>query len=54
VAGKVQEVAGKAVGSGMQQAKGIAKKMAGTAQAAYGDLKEQAKDNSKDAQHKHG
>ena len=39
-AGKVQEVAGKAVGSETQRAKGMAKKVAGAAQATYGDVKE--------------
>jgi uncharacterized protein YjbJ (UPF0337 family) len=53
-AGKVQEVAGKAVGSGTQQVKGMAKKVAGAGQAAYGDMKEKAKEDMKDAQHKHG
>jgi uncharacterized protein YjbJ (UPF0337 family) len=51
-AGKVQEVAGKAVGSGTQQAKGMANKVAGTAQATYGDVKEKAKENLKDEQRK--
>jgi uncharacterized protein YjbJ (UPF0337 family) len=48
-AGKVQESAGKVVGNTPQQAKGAAHKMAGAAQAAYGDLKENVKDNVKDA-----
>ena len=48
-AGKVQESAGKAVGSATQQAKGAAHKVGGAAQAAYGDLKENVKDNVKDA-----
>jgi uncharacterized protein YjbJ (UPF0337 family) len=43
-AGKVQEATGKAVGSGTQQAKGMAKKVGGAAQAAYGDAKEDVKD----------
>ena len=57
-AGKVQEVAGKAVGSGTQQAKGMARKVGGAAQAAYGDVKEDLKedlqDGTKDDQRKHG
>jgi uncharacterized protein YjbJ (UPF0337 family) len=60
-AGKVQEVAGKTVGSGTQQAKGMAHKVAGKAQAEYGDAKETVKDyaketakTAKDSQHKHG
>jgi uncharacterized protein YjbJ (UPF0337 family) len=57
-AGKIQEVAGKTVGSGTQETKGMAKKVAGKAQAAYGDAKETVKDHvreaAKDSQHKHG
>jgi uncharacterized protein YjbJ (UPF0337 family) len=48
-AGKVQETAGKAVGNTTQQVKGSAHKVAGAAQAAYGDVKENVKDNLKDA-----
>jgi uncharacterized protein YjbJ (UPF0337 family) len=48
-AGKVQEVAGKAVGSGTQQAKGMAKKVGGAAQAAYGDAKKDVKDIAKES-----
>ena len=47
-AGKVQEVTGKAVGSGTQQAKGMARKVGGAAQATYGDAKEDVKDIAKD------
>ena len=47
-AGKVQETAGKAVGSGTQQAKGMARKVGGAAQARYGDAKEDVKDIAKD------
>ena len=43
--GKVQEVAGKAVGSTSQQAKGMLKKVAGTAQAKFGDAKETVKEH---------
>jgi len=57
-AGKVQETAGKAVGSGTQQAKGMAKKVGGAAQAKYGDVKEDIKkdikDSDKDDRHQHG
>jgi len=53
-AGKIQEVAGKAVGSTTQQAKGMANKVAGQAQAAYGDVKENVKDAAKDGQQKQG
>jgi uncharacterized protein YjbJ (UPF0337 family) len=42
-AGKVQEVAGKASGNKTQQVKGVAHKVAGQAQAAYGDVKEDLK-----------
>ena len=56
--GKVQETAGKAVGSGTQQAKGMAKKVGGAAQAQYGDVKEDIKkdikDSDKDDRHQHG
>ena len=52
-AGKVQEVAGKAVGSTTQQVKGMANKVAGQAQAAYGDAKENLKDHAtKDGEQK--
>jgi uncharacterized protein YjbJ (UPF0337 family) len=42
-AGKVQEVAGKAVGSTTQQVKGAVNKAAGAAQAKYGDVKNDIK-----------
>jgi uncharacterized protein YjbJ (UPF0337 family) len=48
--GKVQEVAGKAVGSVSQQAKGLAKEVAGSAQAKFGDAKETVKQGIKDDQ----
>lgn len=55
VAGNVQEVAGKAVGSKTQQAKGVANKVSGQAQAAYGDVKENVKDHAtKDGEQKQG
>jgi uncharacterized protein YjbJ (UPF0337 family) len=46
-AGKVQEVAGKTVGSTTQQVKGEVNKAAGAAQAKYGDVKNDMKKNSK-------
>jgi uncharacterized protein YjbJ (UPF0337 family) len=48
-AGKVQEVAGKAVGSTTQQVKGNINKNMGAAQAKFGDAKSHAKDAAKDA-----
>jgi uncharacterized protein YjbJ (UPF0337 family) len=39
-AGKIQQAAGKLVGSKEQQAKGLGKQIAGNAQKAYGDVKE--------------
>jgi uncharacterized protein YjbJ (UPF0337 family) len=44
-AGKVQEVAGKAVGSTNQQVKGNINKNVGAAQAKYGDVKSHVKDS---------
>lgn len=44
VAGKVQEAAGKVVGSTEQQAKGLQKQVAGKAQKGLGDAKEVVKD----------
>ena len=49
-AGKVQEVAGKAVGSKTQQAKGLVNQVGGAAQAAFGDAKENVTDTLKDSQ----
>jgi uncharacterized protein YjbJ (UPF0337 family) len=46
-AGKVQEVAGKAVGSADQQVKGNIKKNVGAAQAKFGDAKSDVKDSHK-------
>jgi uncharacterized protein YjbJ (UPF0337 family) len=48
-AGKVQEVAGKAVGSTTQEVKGNINKNMGAAQAKFGDAKSHAKDAAKDA-----
>jgi uncharacterized protein YjbJ (UPF0337 family) len=47
--GKVQEVAGKAVGNPTQQVKGIVNKNVGKAQAKYGDLKSDAQDSAKNS-----
>lgn len=47
VAGKVQEKAGKLVGSKEQQAKGLSKQVSGKVQKAVGDVKEAAKDLAK-------
>jgi uncharacterized protein YjbJ (UPF0337 family) len=44
IAGKVQEEAGKAVGSKEQEAKGLGKQVSGKAQKKYGDAKEAVKD----------
>ena len=47
LAGKVQEGAGKLVGSKEQQAKGLGKQVAGKAEKAYGDAKETIKDGQR-------
>lgn len=47
-AGKVQEAAGKVVGSKEQRAKGLAKQAEGSVQKGYGDAKETIKDVNKD------
>lgn len=44
VAGKVQQQAGKLVGSKRQQAKGLAKQVSGKTQKAVGDVKQAAGD----------
>ena len=44
IAGKVQQGAGKLVGSKEQQAKGLQKQSAGKAEKALGDAREVAKD----------
>ena len=43
VSGKVQETAGKMVGSKEQQVKGLNKQISGKAEKSYGDTKEFAK-----------
>lgn len=47
IAGKVQEEAGKLVGSKEQQAKGLGKQISGKAEKIYGDAKEVIKDANK-------
>jgi uncharacterized protein YjbJ (UPF0337 family) len=47
VAGKVQEQAGKLVGSKKQQIKGISKQISGTAQKGVGDAEQTIKDLNK-------
>ena len=47
IAGKVQEEAGKLVGSKEQQVKGLGKQISGTAEKAYGDAKETVKNASR-------
>ncbi len=41
VTGKIKEVAGKVTGNVKTEAKGMGEKVAGKAQAAYGDAKQQ-------------
>ena len=43
IAGKIQEEAGRAVGSKEQEAKGLDKQVSGKAQKKYGDAKEASK-----------
>lgn len=47
MAGKVQEEAGKLVGSKEQQIKGLGKQISGKAEKSYGDAKEVVKNASK-------
>lgn len=47
IGGKIQEEAGKLVGSNEQQAKGLANQAEGKLQQKVGDLKEAVKDSSK-------
>ena len=47
IVGKVQEEAGKLVGSKEQQVKGLGKQISGKAEKAYGDAKEIIKDANK-------
>jgi uncharacterized protein YjbJ (UPF0337 family) len=46
-AGKVQEVAGHAVGNPKQELKGKVKKVVGAAQAEFGDAKERLNDEAR-------
>ena len=48
-AGKIQEGAGKLVGSKEQQAKGLGRQISGKAEKAYGDAKEGIKHSQKHA-----
>lgn len=47
VAGKVQEQAGKLVGSKKQQIRGLAKQISGKAQKGVGDIEQVVKDSTK-------
>jgi uncharacterized protein YjbJ (UPF0337 family) len=47
IAGKVQEQAGKLVGSKKQQIKGLSKQIAGKAQKGFGDARQSAEDLDK-------
>ena len=47
IAGKVQEEAGKLVGSKEQEAKGLSKQIAGKVQKGFGDAKQSVKDLNK-------
>jgi uncharacterized protein YjbJ (UPF0337 family) len=47
VAGKVQEQAGKVVGSKEQQIKGLSKQISGKVQKSVGDVKQSVEDLSK-------
>lgn len=47
IAGKIQEQAGKLVGSKKQQVKGLTKQIAGKAQEGFGDAKQSAEDLGK-------
>jgi uncharacterized protein YjbJ (UPF0337 family) len=44
IAGKIQEEAGRTVGSKEQEAKGLGRQISGKAQKKYGDAKEAVKD----------
>jgi uncharacterized protein YjbJ (UPF0337 family) len=46
IAGKIQEGAGKIVGSKKQQVKGISKQVSGKAEKSYGDAKKAMKDTN--------
>lgn len=48
VAGKIQEQAGKLIGSKRQQARGLSKQLAGKLQKGVGDVEQSVEDLSKD------
>lgn len=48
IGGKIQEEAGKVVGSSEQQAKGLGNQAEGKVQEKYGDLKDSVNKNSTD------
>ena len=48
IGGKIQEEAGKVVGSSEQQAKGLGNQAEGKVQEKYGDLKDSVNQNSTD------
>lgn len=47
IAGKVQEQAGKLIGSKKQQIKGLSKQITGTTQKSFGDIEQSVKDLNK-------
>jgi uncharacterized protein YjbJ (UPF0337 family) len=47
IAGKIQEQAGKLVGSKKQQVKGLTKQISGKAQEGFGDARQSAEDLGK-------
>jgi uncharacterized protein YjbJ (UPF0337 family) len=49
IGGKIQEEAGKVVGSSEQQAKGLGKQAEGKVQEKYGDLKDSVTKDSTDS-----
>ncbi|MGH8137765.1 MAG: CsbD family protein [Steroidobacteraceae bacterium] len=49
-AGKVQEVAGRAVGNRTQEGKGMVNKTVGAGQAKLGDVKEKLRETTRDAE----
>jgi len=49
IGGKIQEEAGKVVGSSEQQAKGLGNQAEGKVQEKYGDLKDSVNKNSTDS-----
>ena len=53
IAGKVQEGAGKLVGSTEQEAKGLGKQVEGQVQKGYGDAKETVRDVADSGRTKH-